>query len=236
MTSTIKPRSEVKHSKTFASVLEKEMVLKAVPEYDLVKSAAPAGTSSMQGPKSPKELQPYFEQAADTYQIDIALLKAVAKAESDFDPNCVSSAGAVGIMQLMPSTAASLGVKNAYDPEDNIMGGAKYLSSLSKEYGGDLSLTLAAYNAGSGNVKKYGGIPPFTETQNYVKRVLSYYGDPASLSLPDTQWKMAATAGTNRLNDVITAQPSSYETSPAADIYTISAQAAASLPAASKLS
>ncbi len=222
MTSTIQPREERKNRGTFVSVLEKEIILQAVPEYEYVKASIPAGTTSGTGVDSPKGLQPYFERAARAFHVDINLLKAVAKAESDFDPNCVSSAGAVGVMQLMPSTAATLGVKNAYDPEDNIMGGAKYLSSLSKMYGGDLSLTLAAYNAGSGNVEKYGGIPPFSETQSYVKRVLSYYGDPSSLSLPDTQQE-----------NILKARPAADSPS---DIYTISAQAAASLPSASKLS
>lgn len=120
------------------------------------------------------DLEEYFEKAASTYGISLDLLKAVAKAESDFDNNCVSSSGASGIMQLMPDTAEELGVTNVFDPEQNIMGGAKYLSNKLKEYDGDVSLALAAYNAGSGNVNKYGGIPPFTETQNYVKKILGY--------------------------------------------------------------
>ena len=81
----------------------------------------------------------------------------------------------MGVMQLMPSTAKSLGVTDAYNARDNIMGGAKVISDHLSRYDGDLSLALAAYNAGSGNVAKYGGVPPFTETQNYIKKVLSYY-------------------------------------------------------------
>lgn len=123
------------------------------------------------------DLDSIFEKAASTYNVPVKLLKAVAKAESNFKPNEVSSAGAIGVMQLMPGTAKELGVKDAYDPEQNIMGGAKYLSQKLKEYDGDVSLALAAYNAGSGNVKKYGGIPPFKETQNYVKKVLNYMGE-----------------------------------------------------------
>ena len=121
------------------------------------------------------ELEEIFQQAADTYQVPVSLLKAVAKAESDFNPNCVSSAGAVGIMQLMPETARELGVTNLYDPEQNIMGGAKELAGNLEYYNGDVSLALAAYNAGRGAVKKYGGIPPYTETQNYVKSILANY-------------------------------------------------------------
>lgn len=120
------------------------------------------------------ELNAIFEEAASTFGVSVKLLKSIARAESNFNPNAVSSAGAVGIMQLMPATAASLGVTNSYDARENIMGGAKLISQLLSKYNGNTSLALAAYNAGSGNVDKYGGIPPFTETQNYVKKVLSY--------------------------------------------------------------
>ena len=120
------------------------------------------------------ELDSIFEDAANTYGVSSIILKSIAKAESGFNPSAVSNAGAVGIMQLMPSTAAALGVSNSYDARENIMGGAKYISQLLSNYQGNISLALAAYNAGSANVDKYGGIPPFTETQNYVKKVLSY--------------------------------------------------------------
>lgn len=130
-----------------------------------------------------KSLQEIFENAASTYQIPLNLLKAVAKAESDFDPNCTSSSGAMGIMQLMPETAKSLGVTDAYDPEQNIMAGAKYLAENLKRYNGDKELALAAYNAGPGAVKKYNGIPPYKETQNYVKKVLAYMNE--NVSVPD---------------------------------------------------
>lgn len=115
-----------------------------------------------------------FEEAASIYDISVDLLKAVAKAESNFNPNAVSHAGAIGVMQLMPGTASSLGVTDPYDARQNIMGGAKYLKSNLERYGGDVSLALAAYNAGPGSVEKYGGIPPYAETQNYVRRVGSY--------------------------------------------------------------
>lgn len=123
---------------------------------------------------SDEELERIFEEASKKYQVPLALLKAVAKAESDFDPNEVSSSGAIGIMQLMPETAKGLGVTNPYDPEQNIMGGAKYLADKLKMYNGDVELALAAYNAGSGSVAKYGGVPPFKETQSYIKKVLAY--------------------------------------------------------------
>jgi soluble lytic murein transglycosylase-like protein len=122
-----------------------------------------------------EELNEIFAEAAATYGVDEKLLKAVAKVESNFNASAVSSAGAVGIMQLMPATAAGLGVSDSYDARENIFGGAKYLSQLLSKYDGDTSLALAAYNAGSARVDQYGGIPPYTETQNYVTKVLGYY-------------------------------------------------------------
>lgn len=124
--------------------------------------------------KETKSLDTIFEQAAKKYNVPVNLLKAIGKAESDFDPNAVSRCGAQGVMQLMPATAESLGVKDAFDPEQNVMGGAKYISQLLDKYEGNTKLALAAYNAGMGNVKKYGGIPPFEETQNYVVKVTKY--------------------------------------------------------------
>lgn len=121
------------------------------------------------------QLDAIFDEAASKYDVDAKFLKAIAKCESDFSPECTSRSGAMGIMQLMPQTAASLGVTNAYDPYQNIMGGARYISEKLAQYNGDKSLALAAYNAGSGNVAKYGGIPPFKETQNYVAKVMAYY-------------------------------------------------------------
>ena len=113
-----------------------------------------------------------YSKRRQKYGVSESLLKAVAKAESNFNPNDVSSAGAIGVMQLMPSTAKELGVTNPYDAEQNIMGGAKLIAAHLKKFNGDVRLALAAYNAGSGAVKKYGGVPSFCKT--YVNRVLSY--------------------------------------------------------------
>ncbi len=123
-----------------------------------------------------QSLDTYFQQAADTYNISVDLLKAVARQESGFQTDIVSSAGAIGVMQLMPGTAEYLGVTDPYNAEQNIMGGAKLLSELSARYNGDLSLTLAAYNAGAGAVDKYGTIPPYQETQNFVAKIKANLG------------------------------------------------------------
>jgi soluble lytic murein transglycosylase-like protein len=116
-----------------------------------------------------------IREAARLYQLPEAFLRAVMKVESDFNAEVVSHAGAMGLMQLMPKTAAAMGVRNPFDPRENILGGARYLRLLANKFGGDLVLTVAAYNAGEGAVARYQGVPPYRETRGYVRKVLHHY-------------------------------------------------------------
>jgi len=124
---------------------------------------------------SKTEINQLIDEYSQKNNLDADFVRAVVKQESGFNPKATSHCGAQGLMQLMPGTAKGLGVTNPYDAEDNVKGGTKMLSNLLKTYGGNKELALAAYNAGGGAVKKYGGIPPYAETQRYVKNVLSMY-------------------------------------------------------------
>ena len=123
-----------------------------------------------------ESLDDIFAEVADEYGVNLNLLNAVAKAESDFDTEAVSWCGAQGIMQLMPTTAESLGVEDPFDARQNITGGAKMLAYLLDDYNGNVSLALAAYNAGSGAVSRYGGVPPYNETLRYIDRINDILG------------------------------------------------------------
>lgn len=124
---------------------------------------------------SKSEINGLIEEYSQKNGLDSDFVRAVVKQESGFNEKATSHCGAAGLMQLMPGTAKSLGVHNPYDAEQNVAGGTKMLAGLLKTYGGNKELALAAYNAGGGAVKKYGGIPPYGETQRYVKNVLNIY-------------------------------------------------------------
>ena len=136
------------------------------------------GSYNWNSPKSKTQLKKYhdfIESASRRHGINQGLVKAVIHAESAFNPRAVSPKGARGLMQLMPENLRKYGVKDAFSPIQNIEGGVRLLSSLVRKYHGNLKLTLAAYNAGEGAVEKYNGIPPYRETQEYVRRVLNLY-------------------------------------------------------------
>lgn len=154
-------------------------------------------------------LEEIFAEAAEKYHVPKNLIKAIAKAESDFNPNATSGAGAQGIMQLMPATARELGVTDSYDPYQNIMGGTKYISEMLAKYDGNVSLALAAYNAGSNNVAKYGGIPPFKETQNYVVKVTSYMNN--GVEVPNASYNINAGNGNVAAASVPEVEDSYYQ-------------------------
>jgi soluble lytic murein transglycosylase len=125
------------------------------------------------GPKN-SSYRDIIRHHANSYRLEEALVKAVIKVESDYQPRIVSKKGAQGLMQLIPETAKSLNVNNPFDPSENIRGGSEYLRRMLDLFNGDLELALAAYNSGPTTVKRYGGIPPYDETRNYVKRVKHY--------------------------------------------------------------
>jgi soluble lytic murein transglycosylase-like protein len=124
--------------------------------------------------KDPKEFEPIIDSCAMEYGVDKSLVKAVIQAESGYNPNAVSRKGAAGLMQLMPKTAQDLKVSDSFNPAENIRGGVRYLKFLLDTFKGDVAMALAAYNAGLAKVAKYGGIPPYEETRNYVARVMGY--------------------------------------------------------------
>jgi soluble lytic murein transglycosylase-like protein len=138
--------------------------LKAFKKYRFTVSAS-----------SIEEYETIIEKASGMYGVDSPLIKAVIKAESDFNHTAVSPKGAQGLMQLMPSTADTLKVGNAFDPVENILGGTRYLKALLSRFDNDKNLALAAYNAGPEKVDTYRGMPPYPETRSFVKRVLNYY-------------------------------------------------------------
>lgn len=176
--SSEKPSKEVASAQKSDALYKDPVTGKEVVYVDVAqnntsteKTSSSSNTTPVDAMKKTK-YDEYFKKAAKQYGVSESLLKAIAKAESNFNPNDVSSAGAIGIMQLMPETAKGLGVANPYDPEQNIMGGAKCIAQKLKEFNGDVRLALAAYNAGSGAVKRNGGVPSYCKS--YISKVLSY--------------------------------------------------------------
>ena len=151
---------------TFTNVPSHQGFRRVIREGNATLSGSGLAASSYEG---------LIRSASNRHNVDAALIRAIIKVESDFDSSARSQKGATGLMQLMPETARLHNVADLYDPSDNIEGGVRHLKLLLGKYQGDLELSLAAYNAGIKAVEKHGGIPPFAETRDYVKRVLSYY-------------------------------------------------------------
>lgn len=224
----------------FDSVLEAETIIYATPETRETNTGSGNLVTSKETVTGPAEWDSIFNRAAAEYNVDVNLLKAVAKTESNFNTNATSSAGAMGVMQLMPATAQYLGVTDAYDPEQNIMGGARYISRMLQKYDGDVALALAAYNAGPGNVDRYGGIPPFEETQNYVQKIMSYLENGA-ITYPVNNVAGSNTSGNIAHNSLegdvtyITATGDSTIPTSQPDVATIYAVAASDITSPAKL-
>ncbi len=152
-----------------------EQMMVAYDSNPIKETSVGPTTANVRKQAPTNEYNNLIEQAANKHGVDANLIHAIIKMESNYNPHAKSPAGAIGLMQLMPSTAKSLGVKDPYNVAQNIDGGTKYISNMLQAQNGDIQMALASYNAGPGNVKKYGGIPPFKETQNYVRNVMEYY-------------------------------------------------------------
>lgn len=166
------PQQPVKCGENFQAYMNQAAKITNKSKVDM----QPASMKKVAGSsETPQAVSAIISKAAHKYGVDPKLVDAVAQAESNYTTDVVSNAGAVGVMQLMPETANALGVENIYDPSDNIEGGTKYLKQLLNTFDGDVEKAVAAYNAGPQAVKNYNGIPPYAETQDYVKKVLDIY-------------------------------------------------------------
>lgn len=200
--SDILEKEQKQVAKASAAPVETANTAKTASAGAVSRTNGTTGTLSSDGTLT-TTLDDIFKRASEKYGVSYDFLVAVAKAESDFNPKCVSSAGAKGIMQIMPEEAKELGIHDVFDEEQNIMGSAKLLAAHLKKFDGDTTLAAAAYNAGSGRVKQYGGVPPFKETQNYVKKIAAYMKE--GVKVPDK----TVTVTPNKLSgDVTTSQAS----------------------------
>lgn len=193
---TLYPNTKVNNTQSFEKVLQSTtksnfgtllldpkikqvnaQIIKQSPQESLNKALteATAVQSNVQQPASKAQIMNVVSQISKKHGVDEKLVQALIKQESGFNPKAKSKAGAMGLMQLMPSTAKNMGVKDPYNTVQNVEGGVKYLKSMLNKYNGNVILALAAYNAGPAAVDKYSGVPPYKETQNYVKNILSSY-------------------------------------------------------------
>ncbi len=148
------------------------------------RTAPPAPVGKVSSYNIPSDYLRIIDAACDRHGVDPALVHAIIKVESDFNPYALSRKGAMGLMQLMPQTAVDLNVRNSFNPDENIDGGVKYLRYLIDRYEGNLSLALAAYNAGESAIRRWGTVPPFKETQDYVQRILRLYNGKTKVLIP----------------------------------------------------
>ncbi len=178
VTSNLEDQTEASNheDQTVASHFEDQKVIKPqLLEKERLTAKSGNNLPSVSGKKTEHLYHLIILQTSSHYQIDPAIVKAIIMAESGYNPRAISKKGAKGLMQLMPGTAEELGVEDIFNPQQNISGGVRYFRQLVNRFNGDVKLALAAYNAGSKNVRRYKGIPPFKATQYYIKKVFEYY-------------------------------------------------------------
>jgi len=170
------PRKARRENQTFTAALNEARKTEDTKPIAVSKSIVPISAPSP-GIRTMPEYAGLIDKYSTKNNLDPKLVRRLIEAESGFDPNVISKKGAMGLMQLMPQTAEELGVINPFDPEENIAAGTKYLASMLKQNGGNMSLALAAYNAGPGTVRQYAGVPPFAETKSFISRIIKENAD-----------------------------------------------------------